>query len=228
MNNEKKNISVIGVGKLGLCLSLNLENSGFNILGCDLNKEYIKCLNEKTFISDEPKVTVLLQKSKNISFTDNIEECVIFSDVIFIMVATPSSEDGKYNHDQIEKVLNQIYSFGKQKNKKTIIIGCTTYPGYCETLVDKLKKLNYDLVYNPEFIAQGNIIDGQLYPDMVLIGESSKDSGNIVESIHSKVCLNNPTICRMSLTEAELTKLSINCLLNIFISFVPLGAYKLE
>jgi UDPglucose 6-dehydrogenase len=219
MSNKIENISVVGVGKLGLCLSLNLENSGFNVLGCDINKDYIKSLNEKIFISDEPKVTDLLQRSKNINFTTVLGECILFSDVIFLMVATPSSEDGKYNHHQIEKVLKQIYSFGKQNNKKTIIIGCTTFPGYCETLVDNLKKLNYDLVYNPEFIAQGNIINGQLYPDMVLIGESSKDSGNIVESIHSKVCLNKPTICRMSLTEAELTKLSINCFVTTKISF---------
>ena len=98
MSNKIENISVVGVGKLGLCLSLNLENSGFNVLGCDINKDYIKSLNEKIFISDEPKVTDLLQRSKNINFTTVLGECILFSDVIFLMVATPSSEDGKYNH----------------------------------------------------------------------------------------------------------------------------------
>jgi UDPglucose 6-dehydrogenase len=216
---KQDNISVIGVGKLGLCLALNLENSGFNVMGCDVNNDYIEELNNKKFISDEPKVTELLKNSTNINFTTSIKNTVSFSNIIFIMVATPSTEDGKYDHRQIESVLNQLESFGKQDEKKILIIGCTTFPGYCDTLTKRLESLNYSLIYNPEFIAQGNIINGQLYPDMVLIGEKEETDGAIIESIYKKMCLNTPTISRMSLTEAELTKLSINCFVTTKISF---------
>lgn len=215
----EKNVSIIGVGKLGLCLALNLENSGYYVLGCDVNQEYINKLNSKKFDSDEPKVTELLINSKNISFTTEIKKTINFSDTIFIMVATPSSSDGKYDHTQIENVLTQLELIGCQDKRKTLIIGCTTFPGYLETLVDRLDNINYSLIYNPEFIAQGNIINGQLYPDMVLIGESNKISGDIVESIYKQMCLNEPIISRMSLTEAELTKLSINCFITTKISF---------
>ena len=62
-------ISVIGVGKLGLCLSLNLEKKGFNVTGVDINEDYVSELNSKTFISSEYGVNELLLKSKNLKFS---------------------------------------------------------------------------------------------------------------------------------------------------------------
>ena len=138
---NEKNISIIGVGKLGLCLGLNLENSNYNVLGCDINQNYINSLNNKTFNSDEPKVTDLLIKSKNINFTTTITKTVKFSNTIFIMVATPSTEDGKYDHKQIENVIEQIEILGYQNERKTLIIGCTTFPGYLETVKNRLEKI---------------------------------------------------------------------------------------
>lgn len=214
-----KKITVIGVGKLGICLSLNLEKKGYNVLGVEKNIDYINQVNEKIFYSSEPKVSEMLKNSKNFRLTNDLEEGLKFSDIIFILVSTPSLPDGKYDHSQVDSVLTEIKKLGYTNKRKNLIIGCTTYPGYCESIFLDLDKLNYSIVYNPEFIAQGNIIDGQTYPDLVLIGESDIESGKIVEDIHLKLCENNPKICRMGLTEAELTKLSINCFITTKISF---------
>ena len=46
-----KNISIIGVGKLGLCLALNLEKKGYNIIGVDISEDYLKSLNDKYLTS---------------------------------------------------------------------------------------------------------------------------------------------------------------------------------
>ena len=43
-----KNLSVVGVGRLGLCLDLVLEKTGFNVVGCDIIEDYVKALNKKT------------------------------------------------------------------------------------------------------------------------------------------------------------------------------------
>lgn len=212
-------ISVIGIGKLGLCLALNLEDSGFDVMGCDVSQDYVNKLNEKKFFSYEPGVNELLAKSKSFRATTSMAETIKHSQVIFIMVATPSLENGKYDCTQVENVINELEKIGKQDVRKLFIVGCTTFPGYCETIVERLDILNYDVLYNPEFIAQGNIIHGQLYPDMVLIGETTEENGKKLESIHHKICKNNPVYSRMSLTEAELTKLSINCFITTKISF---------
>jgi nucleotide sugar dehydrogenase len=213
-----KNITIIGVGKLGLCLALNLERKGYNITGVDLDSNYINELNSKTFISSEPLVTELLVKSKNISFTTDLEKS-LENDIIFIVVQTPSTPEFKYDHSRIESICDNLKKLGKQTKRKDLIINCTTFPGYCEDLNSRLNEYNYHVSYNPEFIAQGSIIKDQLNCDLVLIGQSDDIAGKIIENIYSVLCESNPIVKRMTRTEAEICKLSINCFLTTKISF---------
>lgn len=94
-------ISLIGIGRLGLCLALTLEKSGYHVLGCDVNKRYVDSINSKTFHSQEEGVNELLTKSKNFKATLSIEKCLLYSDNIFILVATPSLPNGKYDHHKV-------------------------------------------------------------------------------------------------------------------------------
>jgi UDPglucose 6-dehydrogenase len=214
----KKKISVIGVGKLGLCFSLNLERKGYEIVGVDSNEDYVKDLTEKTFRSSEPFVDQYLAESKKIFFSNRLEDALI-NDVIFIVVQTPSTIDHKYDHTRIDNIIENIKSLGIQKNRKDIIINCTTFPGYCENLSKEVEKFNIKISYNPEFIAQGSIIRDQVMADNVLIGQADEIAGNIIEQIYDDLCEKNPPINKMSVTEAEITKLSVNCFLTTKISF---------
>lgn len=224
----EKSISIVGVGKLGLCLALNLERNGYNVIGVDISDSYIKELNSKTFYSSEPYVNEFLKESKNIEFTTDLKKS-LQSDVIFIVVKTPSTHDWKYDHTQINDIANKLISFGKQNTRKDIIINCTTFPKYCEDLNKKLKEYNYYISYNPEFIAQGTIINDQINADTVLIGEADEYAGDLIETIHASFCKKNPSIHRMTRTEAELTKLSVNCFLTTKISYANMiGDIALE
>jgi len=213
-----KNISIIGVGKLGLCLALNLERKGYSIIGVDISEDYLKSLNDKTFNTSEPYVNEYLQESQNISFTTDLKTA-LQNDALFIVVRTPSTYDWKYDHTDIENITNQLISFGKQPTRKDLIINCTTFPGYCDTLQEKLKDYNYFVSYNPEFIAQGTIIRDQVHCDTVLIGEADEYAGELISGIYKEMVESTPMHTRMSRTEAELTKLSVNCFLTTKISY---------
>lgn len=213
-----KNISILGVGKLGLCLALNLERKAFNVVGVDISQHYIDSLNEKTFTTTEPFVNDYLRKAQNIRFTTRLLDALL-NDIIFVVVRTPSTEDWKYDHSQIENIADQLIRLGRQKTRKDLIINCTTFPGYCETLQKRLENYNYYVSYNPEFIAQGTIIKDQINCDNVLIGEADTYAGNLIEGIYKQMCESNPIINRMTPTEAELTKLSVNCFLTTKISY---------
>lgn len=213
-----KNISIIGVGKLGLCLGLNLETKGYQVLGIDVNESYVNLLKNKTLKSSEPFVEQLLQKSSNMEFSTQLSRAVE-SDTIFIVVATPSTSEWKYDHTQIEQVVNELVKLGKQPIRKDLVINCTTFPGYCEDLHKRLKPYNYYVSYNPEFIAQGSIIKDQLNCDSVLIGEADKIAGDKIEKIYKDLCESNPYYNRMSCTESEIVKLATNCFLTTKISF---------
>ena len=204
-----KNISIIGVGKLGLCLGLNLEKVGYNVLGVDVFESYVNSLNNKTFVSPEPFVNEYLRQSKNIEFTTEIKKS-LENDIIFIVVNTPSTYDYKYDHKNIDDIAEKLISFGKQKRRKDLIINCTTFPGYSDKLQERLKPYNYFVSYNPEFIAQGSIIMNQQNCDNVLIGEADVQAGDLIQKLYSDFCVKNPDFNRMTRTEAELTKISVN------------------
>ena len=214
-----KKISLIGVGKLGLCFALTLEKAEYEILGCDINQEYVRSLNNRDFNSDEPDVNKHLQNTVNFRATTDLKETVNHSNILFLLVATPSLSNGRYDHKQIESVIGQLILMGHQEDQKHLVICCTTMPSYCDTVQERLKDYNYVVNYNPEFIAQGRILKDQLRPDMILIGEGSRESGDILQEIYEKHTINEPKVCRMSRTEAEICKISLNCFLTTKIAF---------
>lgn len=213
---ENKKVSIIGIGKLGLCFGLNLSKVGYQVIGVDLNESYIESLNAKSFISDEAYVNEYLNEY-SFTYTTNIKKS-LESNLIFIVVGTPSTEDNKYDHSQIESVIEELLKYDITE-RKDIVINCTTFPGYCENLQKRLEGTNWKVSYNPEFIAQGTIIKDQQFCDMVLIGEADEYAGNTIEKIYKDFVLSSPRYQRMTVTEAELTKLSLNCFLTTKISF---------
>ena len=218
-NNHHSKISVIGIGKLGLPFALILEKNGYDVVGCDILDNYVSQLNNKQFISKELGVYDLLNSAKQFTATTNLSKTINHSDVIFIFLATPSLSNGKYDHSQIDNIVLQLKAFGKQKSEKNIIISCTVMPGYCDSIKYKLNKLEFKLSYNPEFIAQGSIVNDLQNPDMVLIGEADKYAGEIITQIYDKITLNSPKFQMMSPKESEITKIALNCFLTTKIAF---------
>ena len=219
MNN---NVTVIGIGKLGLCLAVLIEKIGYNVLGIDIFPGYVQKLNSKTFKTNEPELENLLYQSKNFKASTDLKKGLDHSNVIFIVVQTPNSGGHKfYDHSILSNLLTKINQI-KPKNKH-IIIGCTIMPKY----IDEIGKLliqnceNTTLSYNPEFIAQGEIIKGLQNPDIVLIGEQNSDIGTKIVEILSHIYQDssNPKICRMKPIEAEITKLAINGYITTKISY---------
>ena len=215
MKNEK--IGIIGIGKLGLCFGLNLSKVGWDIVGVDKNEAYIDLLKKNKLKSDEEYVNEYLNKYP-FEYSTDIEEA-LKCNIIFVVVETPSTSDFKYDHSTIENIKEKLISFGTQESRKDIVINCTTFPGYCDTLHAELKELNYHVSYNPEFIAQGTIIRDQVYCDNVLIGGADQYAEDKIAKIHKSFALSNPIINKMSRTEAEITKIASNCFLTTKISF---------
>jgi len=214
-------IGFLGIGRLGICLALSLEQSGFSIVCNDINASMLDLIKNKTLQSSEPSVNEMLSKSKNIKIAVNDNE-VFDKSLIFVLVATPSLPDGSYDHSSIEQIALNIEKYYENKtlfDKKYIVICSTVMPMYCDSLQSRLSKYNVEINYNPEFIAQGSIIRDMNSPDMVLIGERSKEAGDLIENVYRRFVKNTPKYCRMSALEAEITKISLNCFLTTKIAF---------
>ena len=215
-------IGLIGAGRLGICLALLIEKAGYEVIASDTRADYIRNLQLKKYDGSEPRVSNLLSTANNISFTVLNERVIDECDVIFTLVATPSLEDGSYDVSAVEDVVSDIQKFGwKNKNSltgKSLVVGCTTNPGDCDRFQDKLSEVGVNVYYNPEFIAQGSIVNDLENADMVLIGGSGTH-GALLEEIYHKIQVPIPHIHHMSTKAAELTKIALNCFLTTKISY---------
>lgn len=213
-------IGIIGIGRLGLCFALNLERVGFHIYGVDTNADYVQSIQDRTFFSTEPHVNYVLREAENLHVSTNIHSVIDSSiQLIFICVPTPSNADGTFDHTYIDAVCDQLLALDPPQNETHLVVNSTVMPGYCDELHERMKGHGYTVSYNPEFIAQGSIMADQQSPDQVLIGEANKAAGDSIESVYRTFCSGNPRYSRMSRTEAEITKLAVNCFLTTKIAF---------
>jgi UDPglucose 6-dehydrogenase len=209
----KENISVIGVGRLGLAFALLVNSKGYKVMGCDVNERYINSLVDKSFKSKEPQIDELLAQS-TVAFTNNTLATLNYADIIFVFVPTPSLADGSYNHKYVDQVVSKIETF--EIKDKTLVIGCTVMPRYCERLKERLKELNINVVYNPEFIAQGSIVDGLRDADIVLIGGYAPFA---VYEMYRQIMGREPQFKTLTPTGAEIAKMAINGFLTLKIAY---------
>jgi len=226
---DNKNIGVIGLGKLGSCFAASFAYRGFNVLGLDINLKIINDINNHKAPFLEPNLDELIKKSENkLKATNNPKEVFNFADIFFIIVPTPSKKDGSFSNEYIKRAIKPLVEELKNsKQFKTFVITSTTSPLSIQNEIipfiekNSSKKFNKDftVIYNPTFIAIGDIIKGILEPDLVLIGENNKKSGDIIENIWKKVCINKPQIGRMSIVSGEITKIVINSYITTKISF---------
>jgi len=224
-----KAISVIGLGKLGLCVAGCFADKGFKVIGVDIDIGRIEKINQGISPIRETGLADLTKKVRNnLRATKDYEEAVLNSDATFIVVATPSLADGSFSNEYLEKALHSIAeALKKKKGYHLVVVTSTVMPRttdevarfLLEKLSGKVCGEDFGLAYNPEFIALGSVIHDFLNPDFILIGEANKKDGDILEVIYRQTCENNPRFARMSPLNAEIAKISLNCYVTTKITF---------
>jgi nucleotide sugar dehydrogenase len=216
-------IGVIGAGRLGICFALLCEAAGYDVLVSDIREDYVAGLNDRKITTNEPEVENLLRVAKNFRATTTNKEVIRECDLIYTLVATPSLPDGSYDVSAVWSVVEDIKEESSNiSKKKYFVVGCTTNPGDCENFKKQLPT-NVKVFYNPEFIAQGSIINDLRTADMVLLGtDPFGDNDNVISDIkklYTKIQTTRAIVCTMSTTAAEITKIAINCFLTTKISY---------
>lgn len=211
-------VGVIGVGRLGICFALLLDRAGYHVMGSDIRSNYVAALNRREIRTTEPEVAQRLAEC-DIGFTNDTSELVRDSDIIYVMVATPSRADGSYDITAVDRVVQDIKESEFDISGRILVIGCTTNPGDCQRIQDQLRDRGVQVLYNPEFIAQGSIIRDLQQADMVLIGGEDPEVMHRYQQIYRDIQTQEPCVHVMSLTAAELVKIATNCFLTTKISY---------
>jgi UDPglucose 6-dehydrogenase len=222
-------VSVFGLGKLGACIAATLAARGFEVLGVDIDPEKVRLVNEGLPPVEEPLLAQTIAEAKGrLRATTNPADAAQ-TDVSFFIPPSPSLPDGSFSNEYLLRAMQQAARAMAAAGKKGHLFVCssTTTPGAMDSvLIPMIEKetgwecgTDFGVCYNPEFIALGNVVNGLLEPDMVLIGESDPESGAALEALYKRYNRNTPRIARMSTVSAELTKISVNSYITMKISF---------
>ena len=215
-------LGVIGAGRLGLTFALLCEKAGYDVLVSDVREDYIFNLNQKICFTNEPLIQKMLFESQKLSGTTDNIEVIKHADLIFTFVATPSTLNGNYDTTKVFEVSNQFYTASSLEiplSNKKFVVGCTTNPGDVQQIQNNLYKFNIQVAYNPEFIAQGEIVQGLEQSDILLIGTKYSELANELIHLYKKIQTTEVNAFVMSTKAAEITKIGINCFLTTKISY---------
>src|SRR5437667_8559344 len=222
-------VSVCGLGKLGACIAATLAARGFEVIGVDIDPEKVRKVNEGLPPVEEPLLaeTIAAGRGRLKATLDHREAAA--TDASFFIPPSPSLPDGSFSNEYLLRAMQPIATAVRERGKKGHLFVCnsTTTPGAMDrVLIPMLEReiggvcgKDFGVCYNPEFIALGNVINGLLEPDLVLIGESDPESGAALEDLYKRYNRNSPRIARMSIVSAELTKISVNSYITMKISF---------
>jgi len=227
-------VSVIGLGKLGASMAAAFASRGLDVVGVDVNQAAIDAVNNgKAPVQETDLEATIFANRDRIRATQSHEDAVLSSDISFVIVPTPSDERGSFSLQYAEWAFKEIgKAIGKKNSYHNVVLTSTVLPGSTrQALIPILEKesgkiagRDFGVCYSPEFIALGSIIADFLNPDFTLIGELDARSGEQLESIYSHVMLNGAPAARMSLENAELTKISVNTYVTTKITFANMLA----
>jgi UDPglucose 6-dehydrogenase len=231
-------VSVFGLGKLGSPLAAILAHKGHTVIGVDVNADFVRRLNEGMAPVDEPGLQEMVDGCwSRLSATMDAKAAVLETDLTFLIVPTPSGPDGRFSLRHVLAVVEAVGTALREKAAFHLVsLTSTVMPGHTggevlpalERASGKKCGRDFGLCYNPEFIALGSVINGILYPDFVLIGESDPRSGEVLEGFYKTICMRTPPVARMGLLNAELTKLAVNTYVTTKISYANMLAEVCE
>lgn len=222
-------IAVIGTGYVGLVTGAVLSDFGHDVICVDNDESKIKILKDGKIPIYEPGLSTIVERNiyyKRISFSTSIYDAVQTSDIVFIAVGTPPSEDGSAD---INNVLEVASSIADSINGYKVIVNKSTVPiGTGQKVKQAIQKIldnkgvdyKFDIVSNPEFLREGSAIRDFSLPDRVVIGAESEEALKIMKEVYRVLYLNETPFVETNIETAEMIKYASNAFLAMKITYI--------
>lgn len=231
---EKMTFSVVGLGKLGASMVAAIASRGFHVIGVDINRRAVELLNAGHAPVQETNLEETISANREwLRATLSHREAILNSDVTFVIVPTPSDERGAFSLQYAKWAFREIgRALAEKKGYHNVVLTSTVLPGstrygllpILERGSGKVCGRDFGLCYGPEFIALGSVIHNFLNPDFTLVGEFDERAGSQLEACYAEIMENNPPCKRMSIENAELTKIAVNTFVTSKITFANMLA----
>lgn len=223
------NISVFGIGYVGLVSAACLAEMGNSVVCYDVDLDKLNCLSGGDIPIYEPELKDLVVaniRAGRISFTADVSLATSHGETLFIAVGTPSDEDGSADMSYVlecaDNIASNMNSYKLIVNKSTVPVG--TLESIRDVVTNRLTSrglsFEFDVASNPEFLKEGAAIKDFMRPDRIILGVDNERSLAILQEIYFPFLRNHDRIIVMDIRSAELTKYASNAMLATRISFM--------
>ena len=221
-----RHIAIIGTGYVGLVSGSGISDFGHKVICADIDEEKIKMLQTGKIPIYEPGLDELVErntKAERLSFSTDVGKTIRDSDVIFIAVSTPQSENGEADISAVKAVAKII---GQNLNNRKVVCTKSTVPIGTGKLVTSIinennpEKMEFDYVSNPEFLREGSAVKDFLWPDRLVIGTESDWGFEVMRDVYRPLYINETPIVNTTVETAELIKYASNAFLSLKISYI--------
>lgn len=218
-----KKICCIGAGYVGgptmAVIAQQCPQIGVHVV--DINQARIDAWNSDRLPIYEPGLDDVVRsaRGRNLTFSTAIDQAVAEADMIFMSVNTPTKTFGigagrAANLEYVEKCARTI---ARVSTGHKIVVEKSTLPVRTAEAVQRILaassgEATFDVLSNPEFLAEGTAIEDLLDPDRVLIGGESPAAVEALVSIYAS-WVPRQRILTTNLWSSELSKLTANAFL---------------
>jgi UDPglucose 6-dehydrogenase len=211
-----------------------IAKRGFPVIGVDINQHAVELVNAGRAPVQETNLDETIAASRErLRATMSHREAILNSDLTFVIVPTPSDARGAFSLQYAAWAFREIgRALAEKGDYHNVVLTSTVLPGatrygllpILERESGKQCGRDFGLCYSPEFIALGSIIRDFLNPDFTLIGEQDEQAGAQLEACYAQITENHAPSKRMSLENAELTKIAVNTYVTTKITFANMLA----
>ena len=223
MTTEQTKICCLGAGYVGgpTMAMIAHQCPDIDVHVVDLNPQRIAAWNSEELPVYEPGLydVVKQARGRNLRFTTEVASAIRESNMCFISVNTPTKTFGigagrAANLEFVEKCARMI---ADNSDSDKVIVEKSTLPVRTAESVKRILSsstsgIKFDVLSNPEFLAEGTAIDDLLKPDRILIGGDNSAAIEKLADVY-KHWVPDDKIIRTNLWSSELSKLTANAFL---------------
>jgi len=223
MTTEQTKICCLGAGYVGGPTMAMIANQcpDIDVHVVDLNPQRIAAWNSEELPVYEPGLydVVKQARGRNLRFTTEVAAAIREANMCFISVNTPTKTFGigagrAANLEFVEKCARTI---AENSDSDKVIVEKSTLPVRTAESVQRILSsstsgVKFDVLSNPEFLAEGTAVDDLLKPDRILIGGDNSEAIEKLADVY-KHWVPDEKIIRTNLWSSELSKLTANAFL---------------
>ncbi len=222
------NISVLGLGYVGVVLAACLADNDHRVIGVDVNPTKVDIIKQGRSPIIEKGLNELVLKglnSGNLDASTHTQQAVLDSDLSFVCVGTPSNGNGNIDLTYVKRVCEQIgIALAKKPGYHVVVMRSTMLPGSTEDLViptleaasAKKAGVDFGVCFNPEFLREGSSIEDFYNPPFTIIGAQDEKAARVLNSVYSM--LTAPSF-QIQIKEAEMVKYVNNAFHALKVAF---------